>query len=369
MTYSRFHHLYRLDAPTFQQARDRPGLVKLLQSPQLPESARFLALDPLVFTQAYMLLGESPQRFGSDLSLYLATVQAFFRAANTDGGLSLALLPNPDAKRRLSEDLGVALSSIFMVDLFELPWQSISQLPQNSSLSKKRPDFQGFCPNGDRYLFESKGTTKLASIESSLTKALAQVKAYPEPSSARFAIVSYLSADDRFFPSTSFVVDPPGLPKGVIPDPDTSRSLHFEKVLEFAGLTSLANAYTAVLSAKLAEAQRSEQLGELTFRRTSRLNDQVRSLKRQLEARITSIGDERLQINDLEVVSSRFNDPVTGIAVIWGVAIAALRAGLEFVGRGSFPPASIASDGNTLTSVFDDGTFVRLVVPAGSANE
>jgi hypothetical protein len=40
-----------------------------------------------------------------------------------------------DTKKRLSEDLGVALSSLFMAEAFGVTWDTIAQIPQNSKLS------------------------------------------------------------------------------------------------------------------------------------------------------------------------------------------------------------------------------------------
>src|SRR5438876_6068448 len=237
------HHPYRIDAPTLERAASAAGSSRLLNSSQLPENVRFVAVNPAVFTHAYLLLGEHPQPFVSDLTLYLSTVRAFFERADAVGGINVPTGANSDSRRRLSEDLGVALAAFFMVEAFRLSWELISQIPQNSKLSKKRPDFQGYTATHQRYLFEAKGTTKLPTVEKTMSKALSQVKGYPESAEAKIAILSYLSADERFFPSTSFVVDPPALPEELKPDAETSRLLHFEKVLQYAGLPQTAKDY------------------------------------------------------------------------------------------------------------------------------
>ena len=123
----------------------------------------------------------------------------------------------------------------------------------NSKLSKKRPDFECFDAAGNRYLFEAKGTTVLARVDDALSKAIAQVKKYPEAANTKLAIVSYLSTDERLFPSQTFVVDPPSLPDNIPPTKRVAQLLHGEKVLQFAGLPQTATAYLKALSVMLKE--------------------------------------------------------------------------------------------------------------------
>jgi hypothetical protein len=245
-----FQHPVRLDAKT--QAVFKPSKAITLNSAG-PSGSYFLNFTPAVFLHAYTLLGSNPQRFGQDLTLYLATTNTFFdkSSAPLDVHLSLVGVNTSDAKKRLSEDLGVALSSLFMVEAFGVAWDTIAQIPQNSKLSKKRPDFEGFAAHDVRHLFEAKGTTVLGSVEAAMHKAIEQVKKYPEASSSKVAIVSYLCADDRFFPSQTFVVDPPALPDNIPPTKRVAQLLHGEKVFQFAGLPETASAYIKVLSKSL----------------------------------------------------------------------------------------------------------------------
>ena len=215
-----------------------------------PNGSYFLSFAPAVFLHAYTLLGNSPQRFGQDLSLYLSTANTFFDRGATSlvGHVSLVGINISDAKKRLAEDLGVALSALFMVEAFGVGWDTIAQIPQNSQLSKKRPDFEGFDGRNDRHLFEAKGTTVLGSVESALHKAIEQVKKYPEAANSKLAIVTYLASDDRLFPSQTFVVDPPAMPDSVPPTRDVALLLHGGKVFQFAGLPETAAAYIRALA-------------------------------------------------------------------------------------------------------------------------
>lgn len=208
-------------------------------------------VDPTVFTHAYMLMGNHPSRFGYDLSLYLSTVNTFF---NRNPLQETIRIPHAsqDAKKRLSEDFGVALASVFMVKAVNLKWPTISQIPMNNKLAKKRPDFEGFNAADQRYLFEAKGTTNPSNVETALGNAIEQVKGYPEEAERKFAIVSFFSTDSRLFDSATFVVDPP-MPDIVPPDKETSMLLHYEKVLQFGGFSNGAVEYLKLLEKYLKE--------------------------------------------------------------------------------------------------------------------
>lgn len=244
-----FHHPFTVDQPTLDIAQSEGNVACLTSSVEFGERVHFLKIDPAEFTHAYALLGASPLRFTTDLTLYLSTVRAYFERSDCTGGIEIPGNADSDAKKRLSEDLGVALSSKFMVSLFGLSWASIAQIPQNNKLSKKRPDFIGFTPNDTSFIFESKGTTVLSSIEKQLSKAISQVKEYPVQARSKIAIVSFLAADKRFFPSSTFVVDPP-FPDIVTPDVDSARLLHGEKILQFLGLQESAAQYLDVVAHK-----------------------------------------------------------------------------------------------------------------------
>lgn len=207
-----------------------------------------LSLDPARFTHAHLVLGSNPNRFGADLSPHLVTVIDFFSKAPKSNFITLNF-GTSDFKRRHSEDLGVAMASLLMVDLFDIDWSTICQIPENRKLSKKRPDFEGFNSKEERFLYEAKGTCRLETVIPTIEKAIGQVKNYPEPALRKIAIASYFCSNPRAFPSFSFFVDPE-LPDIVPPDKDHAQQLHLEKVLEFAGCKSSASSYLKYLAAK-----------------------------------------------------------------------------------------------------------------------
>lgn len=250
MKLTRYRHPIRIDANTCKGIPCTNTLTRDLSS---PEGCHEMEFDQLVFVHAYALLGSSPQRFGTDLQLYLSTVNTFFdwQASTGNRHVTLAGVSATDAKRRLSEDLGAVLSSLFMVNTYGVAWETIAQIPMNNKLSKKRPDFEGFDSSDQRYLFEAKGTTSLSSVEGALHKAIDQVKKYPEAAASKLAIVTYLAADERLFPSQTFVVDPPSLPDTVPPTREVATLLHGEKLFEFAGMPETAAAYVKGLARRL----------------------------------------------------------------------------------------------------------------------
>jgi len=355
-----FHHPYRIDAPTLARAASAVGSTRLINSSQLPENVRFVAVNPAVFTHAYLLLGEQPQRFVSDLTLYLSTVRSFFERADAVGGINVPAGANSDSRRRLSEDLGVALAAFFMVEVFGLSWESISQIPQNSKLSKKRPDFQGYAAANHRYLFEAKGTTKLQTVEKTMSKALTQVKGYPETAEAKIAIVSYLSADERFFPSTSFVVDPPALPEEVKPDAETSRLLHFEKVLQFAGPPQTAKDYVSTLSHRLREKHRIDEGGAASVARTRRINGLQEELQEEFNTESQPNGLEIHRYRDSEFLGRSSESSVSKIKVFFGVQRQALEAGVKFEAVAQPVMSGLSETETEISSVFADGTLLHV---------
>jgi len=356
MTNIPFHHSFRIDHATLQLSASLPGNIELLPAGQLSETSRFMSINPVTFAHAYTLLGEHPQRFTTDLSLYLSSINTFFERADASGGVQIPVVANSDSKRRLSEDLGVAFASYFMVKVFGLTWGSISQIPLNTQLSSKRPDFQGYSNAQGRYLYEAKGTTKLASIESMLSKAIDQVKEYPESALSKIAIVSYLSADERFFASTSFVVDPPALPDSVPPDEVTSRLLHFEKVLQFSGCEDKAKTYIR----RLAKALRERTKGPSAL--PQKLYQQVRE-PLQIETGRPAIKKTR----NLQVISGvsyegrTYEDSQNGISVFMGVEKSVLESEIDFDLTPSKAESRIVVTGDEVISLFDDGTVFKVL--------
>lgn len=201
----------------------------------------------VVFSHALLLMGQNPNRFGYDLSHYINSTIFFFKNLNASPFIVLAT-GSSDFKRRASEDLGVGLSSLFMVKSFGLQWETISQIPQNKKIAKLTPDFLGFDKPGNRFIYESKGTTQPDKIETTMNKALAQAKGYPLTTSQKMSIVSYFPSGTKSFPSYTFVADPPAPIINIFP-PDISHStmLHYLKVLDYSGFKNTTNIYRDLL--------------------------------------------------------------------------------------------------------------------------
>jgi hypothetical protein len=205
-------------------------------------------LQELMHAQA--LLTQHIEFYGNDLSTYLPSAITHFNRTGPDCEITFNM-GGADFKKRMSEDMGVAISSLFMNQAFGIKWQTILQIPPNKKLtySKTRPDFQGTDPSGKMYLFEAKGTTSLTKVEGAIAKGIEQVKGYPLQADGKYVIASYFSGDATTFPSTAFVIDPPSK-LDPITDPVIASGLHYVRVLEFMGLRAQAEAYREVVVAK-----------------------------------------------------------------------------------------------------------------------
>lgn len=215
----------------------------------IDQNIRAFDFDATAFAHALMLMGQNKNRFGYDLSLYLNTAVYFFRNSRTASGLLVIDSGSSDFKKRMSEDMGVAISSLFMVHSFKLKWETITQIPQNKKISKMTPDFLGFDHNEEKYIYESKGTTQAQKVEQMMEKALAQSKGYPEKSIGKFAIVSYFPTSNKLIPAFTFVADPP-ISDFFQPNYYNSVLLHYKYVFKYIGLSNTAQLYNSFLVEK-----------------------------------------------------------------------------------------------------------------------
>jgi hypothetical protein len=233
-----------------------------------------------------------------------------------------------------------------MVEMFDVTWETITQIPVNSALQKKRPDFEGFSARGSRYVFEAKGTTSLSSVEKALHKAIDQVKSYPEEAESRIAIVTFLSTDERLFPSHTFVVDPPAMPDNVPPSRGIATLLHGERLFEFAGMPLTAKAYVAAL----AKALRAEP-GITRYQRNPEL---VRIFDAEI-GRLT-----KRVISGAEYVGTTLKVNVEGPQIYFGVREDRLRELIRLPSEGVRGVAEqdnlIARSSDEASSYFSDGS-------------
>jgi len=219
---------------------------------------------PIVFCHAVMLLGQFPHRFGYDLSMYLSTVNVFFERTTQDGFIVIGD-GSADFKKRMAEDLGVGLASLFMVRGLRLKWKTIAQIPTNGKLSRYRPDFLGFTENDQRYIYEAKGTTQANKLEEAMVKALKQSKSYSDQALAKFAIASYFPSSGKQLPPFTFVADPP-IAALFPPERRLAIMLHYVNVLEYCGFQRTRIAYEALLVEVFAFERKGESLARLSYR-------------------------------------------------------------------------------------------------------
>ena len=323
-----------------------------------------MSLDPARFTHAHLVLGSNPNRYGADLSPHLVTVIDFFSKAPKSKFISLNF-GTSDFKRRHSEDLGVAMASLLMVDLFSIDWATICQIPENRKLSKKRPDFEGFNCADERFLYEAKGTCRLETVIPTIEKAIGQVKNYPEPALRKIAIASYFCSNPRAFPSFSFFVDPE-LPDIVPPDQEHARQLHIEKVLEYVGCKSAASSYLKYLAAKFAlEKKKSSEYSDMIGRyaipsfgdnKISAAFDEFReSFEREANS-LESIAVGNRRFHALRRVVSVDDEKYECVAGLDSEVIFAIMEGNEIP---NVEPMAFSEPGSA-SSQFSDGTIFQL---------
>ena len=329
---------------------------RLLSS--LDDDILVFRIDPIEFTHAYQLLGESSTRFGNDLQLYLGTVNTFFRNINHDGLLTLGF-GDSDFKRKVSEDLSVGISSLFMVKSFGIKWETIAQIPSNKKLSKFRPDFEGFSAENDRYLWESKGRTSPSTILNAINKAINQVKSYPEKAKHKFAIITYFSTDDRAFPSKTFVIDPQ-LPDILLPDMETAKYLHYIKVLEFSGFLEAKKAYIDYLF--LMFRKKLSLRGTDTWQYNQRINDKIGFISSAID-RIREDYEQTI-INNYTFLCK--TTEIEHEDTIYIIKRGVMDSVLNSLSNGLVPDLNVQNYLNSAegVSIFSDGTFFNISVEA-----
>jgi hypothetical protein len=318
--------------------------------------------DSITFAHALMLLGQNGNRFGYDLSLYLNTVIYFFNNSTTAvTGLIVIDKGSSDFKKRISEDLGVAISSLFMVQSLQLKWETITQIPQNKKLSKKTPDFLGFNSNSERFIYESKGTTQPQTVESVMSKALEQSKGYPETATGKFAIVSYFPTGGKSMPPFTFIADPP-ISDIFIPERENSTLLHYTYVLNFVGLENTLQAYETMLVEKFKLDRQDEQERPL-FSLPSNLglqrfqNQTRQAFEQERLSRDAFIWENRTYIGRYLDIPATMNRPFVGVHLETIEQVLRLDTNIA-----EFVDARFRSNGEEI-SIFSDGTIFKVQAP------
>jgi len=330
------------------------------QLQEIEKNIYIFEFDPIVFTHALMLLGQNKNRFGFDLSLYLNTVIYLFNNSFTAlNGLIIINNGSTDFKRRISEDLGVGISSLFMVKSLCVRWETIAQIPQNKKLSKNTPDFLGFNSNNERFIYESKGTTQPQNIETIMAKALQQSKGYPENAIGKFAIVSYFPAGSKGMPPFTFIADPP-ISEIFLPNKENAILLHYKYVLEFAGLESTLQAYKNLLSEKFKLDRQDEEDNVSTYLRlgNSGLQHFLRQLMETFEQERQT--KEEIEWHDRNYIGRYLHNSNNGGELFLGVEIEKIQRILQLSTNIQEIEDSRSQENREEISVFSDGTIFKI---------
>lgn len=204
----------------------------------------------VVLDHALLLLGGNNSRFGFDLWHYLYSARGFF--SQTADGLLVMPDSTPDFKRRYSEDLGVAVGSLLMVESLDVKWETIAQIPTNKRLTKraKTPDFIGFDSTGRKRVYECKGTTQPHDVDKHRQKAKQQLADHHEANVTKFAAVTYVPTSPKLIPPFLFVSDPPAALS--LMTETLATGIHYLQVCEFAALDRLTEPLHQAIALRLA---------------------------------------------------------------------------------------------------------------------
>ena len=253
--------------------------------------------DSITLDHALLLLGQNKSRFGFDLWPYLHSAHGLFgRIAD---GFVVMPSGSPDFKRRYSEDLGVAIGSLFLAHTIGVRLETVAQIPTNARLEKhaKVPDFIGFDGANLKRVFECKGTTAPDDVDKYRQKAKSQLADHHEANVTKFATVTYVPTSSKLIPPFIFVSDPP-IPLPILSLP-VATGLHFVLMLEYAGL----EAAVEPLRGMLASWVKMEQLSADGDRISFELNADIEEQKQRFRSVLTNAVE---RAGSMEVKGRRF---------------------------------------------------------------
>lgn len=255
-----------------------------------PEDCFQFSFERICLDHAMLLLGENKSRFGFDLWHYLHSAHGFFGRIS-DG---FVVMPNgtPDFKKRYSEDLGVAIGTLLLVNCIDLRLETVAQIPTNTRLDKhaKVPDFVGFDGAKCKRVYECKGTTASDQIDKQRQKAKSQLADHHEANVSKFAIVTYVPTSFKLIPPYIFVSDPPiALPQLSLA---VATGLHLLLVLEFSGLETPINPLRQMLATWVKHEQILSDGGEIAYR--ARLDFEKK--KQKFGSEITTAVEQAVKI-------------------------------------------------------------------------
>lgn len=259
----------------------------------VPEDCYQYGFESITLDHALLLLGENKSRFGFDLWHYLHSAHGLFGHI-ADG---FVVMPNgsPDFKRRYSEDLGVAIGSLFLAHTIDLRLETVAQIPTNTRLDKhaKVPDFVGFDGTKRKRVYECKGTTAPDDVDKHRQKAKSQLADHHEANVTKFATVTYVPTSSKLIPPFIFVSDPPiPLPSLSLP---IAAGLHLILVLEFAGLESAINPLREMLASWVKIEQSTADAEEISFRSRTDFQNQKQNFRSALTDAIERAGSIEIE--------------------------------------------------------------------------
>ncbi|HEX4142962.1 MAG TPA: hypothetical protein VHY91_05390 [Pirellulales bacterium] len=306
-----------------------------------PESCFAFSFDEMDLDHACLLLGRNKERFGHDLRHYVRSACGFFQ--DTPDGFVTMPDVGADFKRRFSEDLGVSIGTLFMVQAVRLRWETVAHIPGTKTLKGpgKTPDFVGFSVGGRKRVYECKGTTQPQDVDTVRHKAKEQLAAHREDDVRKWALVTYLPTSTKLIPPFLFVSDPPSdLPNVSL---DLCIGIHYSMVAEFSGFEQTLDALKALLTLRVQLSQYSSNGGEPPWK----VRGQYRPLAEKL---LDTYQAEQPRIRRTVVNGEQFIGVVRAITigqqvtkVFTGVRVAQFEAVLQMLQQA---PGSAPSEGS-----------------------
>jgi hypothetical protein len=324
--------------------------------------------DDMRFFHALSLLGKNPSRLGFDIGYYLNGVEYLLGKLPYYPYISVDFGPS-DLRRRASEDFGVGLSSLFMVDSFAVEWQNISQIPKNKKLNNFTPDFVAFSGN-TKYIFESKGTTQPQKVSELMNKAIEQKKCSGEETEASFGFVSYFPNSKKIFPSFMFIADPPFTGKFRFLGTWGTIMLHYKNVLEFSHFERTLPAFLGVIRQKiLAESYKEEKMRpnannkELKYKKElEKLRTMTAEMRKLFEGESKQLTRQIFEEKEFIGYQKKIKMEEQSLSLFLGVESSIIETIINLNAKAKFLKNTLLEEKRRRVSVFSDGTIFQAVI-------
>lgn len=353
-TFAGINHIFRINRETFKNfpthiLQGHPALT------QIAPDIYMIFLTRAEVAHAYSLLCGNPNNHEDGISFYFLSALESFPHASRNGNQFSLVRASEDRKRRFSEDIGVIVGCFIMHYLFKIDWATISQI---SMLKKKgkRPDFQGYS-GSDFYVFETKGTSVLSSVEKAAAAGCDQLLHAPPGAVEKAVISTYIPGSTPHGPAFSIVADPPTeLPRKL--SSYESRVLHLLKIFQFMGELEAASTTIKEINNYLKKETFDDSFhayrGSWALSMDNIAQTAVKKLKERLRA-----GKKR---GDYIGKSGEIRKGETIIKYFRGVNFDLIERNLE--SDEPLPEVKFTTDQkNSLESIFTDGTMFAIEAP------